>query len=75
MIKYILRLSARRPAVVCLLTGIMALMACSKESALEPSDKDINYFVVNDNPNDPVQHAMYQFYEKTGIATFHNDTI
>ena len=49
--------------------------ACKKEAPLDVSDEDINYFVRTDNPDDPVDHALYQFYVQTGIAGFYNDTI
>jgi hypothetical protein len=49
--------------------------ACKKEATLEESNEDVNYFVRTDNPADPVDHALFQFYEQTGIAGFYNDTI
>lgn len=41
----------------------------------EPSNLDKNYFVIEDNPNDPIDHAIYEFYKSTGIASFYTDTI
>ncbi|MGN6416010.1 MAG: hypothetical protein ACTHMC_00865 [Pseudobacter sp.] len=54
---------------------VQLFTACKKEAPLEVSDADINYFVRTDNPADPVDHALYQFYMQTGIAGFYNDTI
>ena len=59
---------------IILLLGL-TIMGCKKEKMLEPSNADENYLVVHDNPNDPVDHAIFQFYESTGIASFYNDTI
>lgn len=59
----------------CLLTGWLFTVGCSKEKAPEPSNEDKNYFVIEDNPSDPVDHAIYEFYKSTGIATFYNDSI
>jgi hypothetical protein len=58
----------------CLVTTLLA-MSCRKEKMPAPSRLDENYFVVQDNPNDAVDHARYEFYESTGIASFYNDTI
>ena len=54
---------------------VLFFTACKKEATLEESDEDINYFVRTDNPGDPVDHALYQFYVQTGIAGFYTDTI
>lgn len=48
---------------------------CKKESPLTPSGLDENHFVNHDIPDDPVDHAIYNFYQSTGIASFYNDTI
>lgn len=57
-----------------LMAGMM-LTSCRKEKAPEPSNLDKNYFVIEDNPNDPVDHARYEFYKNTGIASYTTDTI
>lgn len=59
-----------------LLLSILLIAACSKkEEFLSPSKKDKNYLVVHDNPNDPVDHAIYELYKKTGVPVFYNDTL
>lgn len=58
----------------CLAVCMLAV-SCRKEKTPEPSKLDEDYFVVEDNPADPVDHARYQFYTSTGIASFYNDTI
>ncbi|QEC45658.1 hypothetical protein [Pseudobacter ginsenosidimutans] len=58
----------------CLLAASLAT-SCRKEKMPAPSGLDEDYFVVQDDPNDPVQHARYEFYKSTGIASFYNDTI
>ena len=42
---------------------------------LSPSNKDENYLVVHDDPNDPIGHAVYALYQATGIPVFYNDTL
>ena len=60
----------------CLLLSLFILAACSKkEVALQPSNKDENYLVVRDNPNDLIDHEVYQIFKATGIPIFYNDTI
>ncbi|RZS75447.1 hypothetical protein [Pseudobacter ginsenosidimutans] len=59
----------------CLLTSLLFIVSCRKEKAPEPSNLDKNYFVIEDNPSDPVDHSIYTFYKSTGIATFYTDSI
>ena len=59
----------------CLLAGLLFTGSCRKEKSPEPSNADKNYFVIEDNPNDPIDHSIYTFYKSTGIATFYNDSI
>ena len=67
--------SATFSLTCCLLAGMLITLSCRKEKSPEPSNLDNNYFVIEDNPNDPVDHAIYEFYKKTGIATFYSDSI
>lgn len=60
---------------VCLLFSLFVAVSCRKEKSPEPSNQDNNYFIITDNPNDPIDHAIYQFYKSTGIASFYNDSI
>lgn len=48
--------------------------ACDKEDHLKPSNVGRDWFTIEDS-NDPVDHAIYQFYTETGIPVFYNDTI
>ncbi|MGN7786537.1 hypothetical protein ACTJIJ_18535 [Niabella sp. 22666] len=54
---------------------VLLLAGCKKEAVLQPSNKDENNLVVKDNPADPVDHAIYQFFQATGVPIFYNDTI
>lgn len=58
-----------------LLLLLLSTISCKKESYLEPSTLDENYFVNIDNPSDAVDHAIFNFYKETGVASFYNDTI
>ena len=48
--------------------------ACDKEDNLTPSNLGKDWFTI-ENSEDPVDRAIYQFYEETGIPVFYNDTI
>lgn len=65
----------RTRPVLYLALMVLFFTACKKEANLEVSNADLNYFVRTDNPDDPVDHALYQFYKQTDIAGFYNDTI
>jgi len=59
-----------------LLLSIFPAGSCSKKEApLAPSNKEENYLVVHDDPNDPIGHAVYELYKATGIPVFYNDTL
>lgn len=54
---------------------LFVLGACSKEDALTPSGKDRDWFVIEDDSDNPVDKAIYAFYERWGVPVFYNDTI
>lgn len=63
-------------SLACFLIAVITLTAgCRKEKSPGPSHLDQNYFVIEDNPSDPTDHAIYEFYKSTGIASFYTDTI
>lgn len=66
---------SRLSGFVILLAAVSLSLSCRKEKPLEISDEDTNFFVIRDNPSDPVDHAMYKFYERTGVASYYTDTI
>lgn len=73
---YNTQLVITRSTVICCLLAVLLLSeSCRKEGTLAESDLDDNYFVIKDNPDDPADHAIYQFYTSTGIAAYYNDTI
>lgn len=53
----------------------LILCACGNEDELTPSYYDINWLVVEDNPNDPIDHQRYLIFKETGIPVYYNDTI
>lgn len=57
------------------MVSLFLTVSCRKDKSPEPSNFDKNYFVIEDNPNDPTDHAIYSFYKNTGIACFYNDSI
>ena len=59
-----------------LLLGILFFITgCDKENDLEPSFLEKEWFKLQDNPDDRVQHAAYEVYVTWGIPVFCNDTI
>jgi hypothetical protein len=70
-----MRITAPLSLACMLMAGMLLTVSCRKEKAVEPSNLDKNYFVIEDNPNDPIDHAIYEFYKNTGIASFYTDTI
>lgn len=58
-----------------LLGACLFFAACEKESAPSPSLEDRDWFVIEDNPSDPLDHLIYTVYETTGIPVFYSDTI
>ena len=66
----------KSPLITCSLLLMLALSvaSCKKEAALQPGETK-DYLVIKDNPSDPVDHALYEFYTATGVPVFYNDTI
>ncbi|MBO9635679.1 MAG: hypothetical protein J7578_21425, partial [Chitinophagaceae bacterium] len=60
---------------ISLIIFLVLMFGCKKEAALQAENADDNTLTVKDNPSDPVDHAIYQFYQSTGIPCFYNDTI
>lgn len=56
---------------------VMFLLSCDKEDDLTPSGYERDYFDLSylANSTDPVEQAIYSFWEETGIAVFCDDTI
>lgn len=75
MKQYTLRTPNCITLACCLMVSLLTVLSCSKEKMPEPSMLDQNYFVITDDPNDPITHNLYEFYKNTGIACFDNDTI
>lgn len=55
--------------------ALLLAVSCKKETQLEPSNKDENYLVNKDNPNDATDHAIFNLYKEFGIPIFYNDTL
>lgn len=62
-------------SLILLALVLQSLLSCSKKEIVTFSEDDVNYLIRTDNPNDLVDHALYNFYQETGIAGFYNDTI
>lgn len=56
----------------CLATVLF--FGCKKEEDLTPSGLDLNWFILQDSQN-PIDHHLYQIFEKYRLPIFYNDTI
>lgn len=55
---------------------VLAVAACGKEDDLIGGKVDFSMpYVIEDNPNDPIQHRRYELYKKYDVPVFFNDTI
>lgn len=50
-------------------------LACSDNENLEPSGFDKDWFVIENDPTDPLKSLVYDIYVNKKIAVFYNDTI
>lgn len=52
------------------------LLGCGdNEDSLSPSNIDRDWFIIEDNPNDQVDHQRYLLYQEYRLPIFYNDTI
>lgn len=54
---------------------LLVLAACSSESPIIPRIDYANEFTIQDDTNDPVQHARYEIFKEFGVPVYFNDTI
>lgn len=52
-----------------------ALIACGKEGALDSQIRFDNLYTIQDDPDNPVKHEIYNIYEEYGVPVYFNDTI
>lgn len=45
------------------------------EDELTPSNVDRNWFVIEDNPNDEIDHLRYLIYDEYQMSVYYNDTL
>jgi hypothetical protein len=66
----------RKYQIIGTLFLLLIIAGCKKESGnLEPSNSDKNWFVVKNNPSDPLDNEISTIYKNTGIPIYYNDTI
>lgn len=59
-----------------LLICAACIWACDKrEEDLTPTIKPEQFYVIQDNPTDSVQHRRYEIYQKYGVPVYFKDTI
>ncbi|MCM1297455.1 MAG: hypothetical protein NC311_18100 [Muribaculaceae bacterium] len=64
-----------RHYIYALVAVMMAVTSCKHEDALENIIDFTSPYVIEDNPNDPIQHHRYLIYKEYGVPVFFNDTI
>ena len=61
-------------AAVCLL--VLPLAACNEDDGHPaPSNADIDWFARQDNPDDALDHRLFEIYEESGIGIFYSDKL
>lgn len=63
---------------IYLLLSLAALLfgACGEnDNNFTPSNGERNWLIVEDTPNDPIDHQRYLIFQETGIPIYYNDTI
>ncbi|MBC5623479.1 hypothetical protein [Butyricimonas hominis] len=60
-----------------LLLSLFALASChdDENGTLSPSNVDVDWYVIKDNPNDELDHLIYEIYSKYKVPVYYNDTI
>ena len=60
---------------VIYLVLVFLFLGCEKEDALTSKIKLENLYVIEDDPNNPVKHRIYDIYTQYGVPVYFNDTI
>ena len=53
----------------------LAMIACGNEDTLESQIHFDDLYGIQDDPNDPVKHEIYNIYKEYGVPVYFNDTI
>ena len=58
------------------LLALSLLAACGDEEGNPGvSDLDRDWYVIEDNPGDPVDHERFLIYDQYGVSVYYNDTV
>ncbi|WP_065220672.1 MULTISPECIES: hypothetical protein [Butyricimonas] len=60
-----------------LLVSLFALASCQDDEngELSPSYVDVDWYVIKDNPDDELDHLIYEIYSEYKMSVYYNDTI
>lgn len=61
--------------ILIAICGLFIYSSCSKEKAIVPELIYENIYEIKDNPNDPIQHRIYNIYKEYAVPVYFNDTI
>lgn len=65
----------RSMKTILYITWIIFLFGCTKEGTLTQKIEYENFYVIEDDPSDPVKHRVYEIYKKYNVPVYFNDTI
>lgn len=55
---------------------LLLICSCQKDEILDSEQLQMdNLYTITDDPNDSIQHRVYEIYEKYGVPVYFNDTI
>lgn len=61
--------------IILLLTGTVLMFSCKKETAPDASPLVGDPFIRMDNPNNAVDHAIFELYQQSGVPVLYSDTL
>lgn len=65
----------RKKVLIYSLLFLSLCYACSDNENLKPSGFDKDWFVIENDPNDPLKSLVYDIYVNQKVPVFYNDTI
>lgn len=66
----------RMKTIMMMILAVVLFAACREdEEELTPVLQVPNFYVIEDNPSDSIQHRVYEIYKKYGVPVYFNDTI
>ncbi|WP_187376694.1 MULTISPECIES: hypothetical protein [Butyricimonas] len=61
--------------IICCMLGICVACNLEENNDVRATDLDLDYFVVSDDYDNPVDSLRYEIFEKYGVPVYYDDTI